>query len=519
MLGLLSKKESKSILKTASADADTLSLAHEKTASFGLSDGESVTTSMLDDKEFEFDSEIINTAAYRKVFNKARSKLPPKKGSQVIAPTRPRAASGVGASETVRLPIIKTFQATHPVKASQKNEYLSPCLIASPQDIVLHSVLPQTSTEGAGDGTSGMREEQFGVVQEEEPESTSKKREYRTPESSIGTTIGTGWRDKVKLARTTDHCHQSAPAGQLLTPQGDDPQSSSNNNSQHAPISSDIEFIRRKPDVLGTKFPRNGLRRFTVLRALLHPNIVRFHDTFQNFSYPAAILNYASIPGENLAQYVAAHPRRTENFSQKFFAQIISAVGYLHRNGVVNPTLSCSEVFLDSNQNAVLTGFRNVKSFDTEHCPALFRGKFVQHICCSDAEASLPFYEGRKADVWGCGTILVSTQYELMTSDTDDLEHFMLTGDLAFAKGIVNSERDDAQLQLEHVFSLMGINHRYYSDHARHLLTRMFAQKIIDRAELPEVARHVWLSDYTNITSDIIKYPISSACLFTVAIS
>ena len=89
MLGLLSRKESKSILKTASDDADTLSLAHEKNASFALSDGESVTTSKLDDKEFEFDSEIINTAAYRKVFNKARSKLPPKKGtrSQSIRPT------------------------------------------------------------------------------------------------------------------------------------------------------------------------------------------------------------------------------------------------------------------------------------------------------------------------------------------------------------------------------------------------------------------------------------------------
>ena len=372
MLGLLSRKESKSILKTASADADTLSLACEKAACFGLSDGESVTTSKLDDKEFEFDSETINTVAYRKVFNKAKSKLPPKKGSQVLFPSLPRAPSGVGAPETVRLPSIKAPVATHPVLASQKNEYFSPRLIASPRDIVLHSVPPQNSTEGAGNGTSGMREEQFGVVREDEPESTSKKSEYRTRWSSIGTTIGTGWRDKVKLARKTDHCPQSVPAGQLLTPQGDDPQSSSNNNSQHAPISSDIEFIRRKPDVLGTNFPGNGLRRFTVLRGLSHPNIIHFHDTFQNFSYPAAILDYASIPGENLAKYVAAHPRRSENFCQKFFAQIISAVGYLHRNGIVNPTLSCSEILLDCNRNAILTGFPNVKALEIQDRPALF---------------------------------------------------------------------------------------------------------------------------------------------------
>ena len=96
-----------------------------------------------------------------------------------------------------------------------------------------------------------------------------------------------------------------------------------------------------------------------------------------------------------------------------------------------------------------------------------------------------------------------------MISDTDDLENFMLTGDLAFAKGIVNSEGDDAQLQLEHQSTLMRITSRYYSDHARHLVTRMFEKPLTKRAHLPEVAEHLWLSDFADIMSDIIQNPIS----------
>ena len=48
------------------------------------------------------------------------------------------------------------------------------------------------------------------------------------------------------------------------------------------------------------------------------------------------------------------------------FAQIISGVGYLHRNGIVHLGLSCSKVLLDRNQNVLLTGFSNMNKFDPE---------------------------------------------------------------------------------------------------------------------------------------------------------
>ena len=192
MLGLLSRKESKSILKTASDDADTLSLAHESKNSLDLPDGESVTTSKLDSREFEFDFELINTAAYRKVFNKARSNLPPEKGSRVHSPPHAPTSSSAIAPVTVGLRSINAHAVIHPVVASQKNEPFISRPNFSFRDIRSHSVIPKDTTEAAGDGAGGMREEQHDADSENQPESTSKKSEFWIGEYSVDTTIGTG---------------------------------------------------------------------------------------------------------------------------------------------------------------------------------------------------------------------------------------------------------------------------------------------------------------------------------------
>ena len=163
MIGLLTKKESKSILKTASDDADTLSLVHENNASDGLSDGESVITSKLDDTEFDFHFEIINTAAYRKAFNKARSRLPSEKESQAVIPPHPPISSGAGASEAANLPSLDLPAAIYAVVAKHKESLSSSGPSDSYRDIGSSFELSKEYSEGACDGSGGMREEQHDV--------------------------------------------------------------------------------------------------------------------------------------------------------------------------------------------------------------------------------------------------------------------------------------------------------------------------------------------------------------------
>ena len=115
-----------------------------------------------------------------------------------------------------------------------------------------------------------------------------------------------------------------------------------------------------------------------ILRGISDPNVIVQYDKLRTNKH-ILVLEY--IPGRCLVECVDVQTYLKEHVSQKVFAQIISAVGYLHRKGIVHPTVSCSEVLLDSDQNAFLTGFSNVKTLIIQDRPIhdgqLYRGAIL----------------------------------------------------------------------------------------------------------------------------------------------
>ena len=418
MLGLLTKKESKSILKSASDDADTLSLAHGNSASVGQPDSESMITSKLDDTEFDFDFEIINTVAYRKVFNKVRSKLSLKKGSQAVILPYPPTSSGAGASETATLRSINSPAAIHAVVASHENISSSRLNDSSrsndsSRDVGSGFVLSKDPPEGAFDGLGWIGEKQLNVDLEDRPLSSPKRSESLFGEYTIGETIGTGQSGEVKLAWKKDH---------------------------KLPVA--IKFIEREPTASHTNHTWKIRHDFAILKDLSHPNIIRLHEMLKTESHLAVVLEH--IPGGTLAEYIAMHIPLSDRVSQRVFAQIVSGVGYLHQRAIVRLGLSCSKVLLDSNKNAILTGFSNLNTFDLKDTD--INSATVQGFSLDQLERSLDpldqpkersfisgdsdpmdyayfmrdhLYEGEKADVYSCGVMLVSIRYDL-TLDAND---------------------------------------------------------------------------------------------------
>ena len=260
MLGLLTKKESKSILKTASDDADTLSLVHEDKASVGLPDGESVVTSKLDDAEFDFDFEIINTAAYRKVFNKARSKLQLEKGSQAVIPLHAPTSHDAGSSETTTLSSTNSPAAIHIVVASHENKFSSSRPADSSRDLGSCSVFSKGSSEGAGNDSGGMPEKQHDIDLGDSSPSPPKRSGFLFGEYTLGKIVGSGQRGEVRQAWKKD---QSLPVA--------------------------IKFFKLEPATLHTIPTRRILDEFEILRGLSHPNIIRLHEILETGSHLAVV--------------------------------------------------------------------------------------------------------------------------------------------------------------------------------------------------------------------------------------
>lgn len=196
-----------------------------------------------------------------------------------------------------------------------------------------------------------------------------------------------------------------------------------------------VKLIRR--ETVGSSPSRMNKieREINVLRKVTHPNIVKCFEVVETEKYIGIILEYASgkthpyhhvciilltrIGGE-LFDYILAHRFLKDPIASKLFAQLISAVKYLHGSGIVHRDLKLENLLLDRNKNIVVTDFGFANTFepgeeDSRDLPARPQSKrdLMQTSCGSPCYAAPELvvsegqYCGRKVDVWSCGVILV----------------------------------------------------------------------------------------------------------------
>jgi protein-serine/threonine kinase len=178
-------------------------------------------------------------------------------------------------------------------------------------------------------------------------------------------------------------------------------------------------------------------REIAILEGLSHPNIVRLHEMVQTEHHIGIILEYAS--GGELFDHILTHRYLKDQPACRLFAQLVSGVGYLHKEGIVHRDLKLENLLLDRNRNIIITdfGFANtfdpsddlsedivynlgkkdfVKQMDLERINSKGhrRGDLMQTSCGSPCYAAPELvvsdclYTGMKVDVWSCGVILVS---------------------------------------------------------------------------------------------------------------
>lgn len=303
----------------------------------------------------------------------------------------------------------------------------------------------------------------------------------------LGNTIGEGEFGKVKLGWKQDSSVQVA-----------------------------IKLIKR--DTVGGNPSRLGKirREVTILRGVHHPNIVRLIDMLETDRYIGIILEYAS--GGELFDYILNHRYLKDSSARRLFSQLVSGVGYLHKKGIVHRDLKLENLLLDRNRNIIITDFGFANTFDPNEelleeeelnltdrdtvkrmgldkvkPNGMRTGDLMQTSCGSPCYAapelvvSDSLYTGRKVDVWSCGVILYA----------------MLAGYLPFDDDPANPEGDNINLLYKYIVSTPLTFPEYVTPHARDLLRRILVPNPRKRADLFEVARHSWLSEYAHVVEFI----------------
>lgn len=90
-------------------------------------------------------------------------------------------------------------------------------------------------------------------------------------------------------------------------------------------------------------------REISILKLLHHPNITRLYEVMESKKYIYLVTEYAGR-GE-IFDHLVSHGRMTEVEAARIFSQIIAAVDFCHRNGVVHRDLKAENVLLDCDLN------------------------------------------------------------------------------------------------------------------------------------------------------------------------
>lgn len=363
-------------------------------------------------------------------------------------------------------------------------------------DITPITGLGLVGSEGVDDGGRG-----GGRSRQDHSKSENSRKHTKFGDYILGQTLGEGEFGKVKMGWKKDGGVEVA-----------------------------IKLIRR--ETLGSNQSRltKIYREIQILRGLEHPNIVRLHEMVETERHIGIILEYAS--GGELFDYILNHRYLKDNAARRLFAQLISGVGYLHKKGIVHRDLKLENLLLDRNRNIIITdfGFANtfnaddelgeeieynlgnrdfVKKMGLEGPEGTRRGDLMQTSCGSPCYAapelvvSDSLYTGRKVDVWSCGVILYA----------------MLAGYLPFDDDPANPEGDNINLLYKYIVSTPLTFPEYVTPHARDLLKRILVPDPRKRADLFEVARHSWLSDYAHVVGFITSSTTTSSDIANTTVS
>ncbi|XP_053673249.1 uncharacterized protein LOC128723521 [Anopheles nili] len=212
-------------------------------------------------------------------------------------------------------------------------------------------------------------------------------------------------------------------------------------------------------------------REISILKVLHHPHITRLYEVMESRNKIYLVTEHAA-QGE-IFDHLVANGRMKEEEAARIFSQIVAAVDYCHRKGIVHRDLKAENVLLDTEMNVKLADFGFSNTF--------VEGQPLRTWCGSPPYAAPEVfqgveYDGPKSDIWSLGVVL----------------YVLVCGALPFDG---NTLHDLRSVVVAGKFRIPF----FMSQECEQLIRHMLVVEPERRYSLKQIAHHQWLAQYNSI--------------------
>lgn len=170
-----------------------------------------------------------------------------------------------------------------------------------------------------------------------------------------------------------------------------------------------VKVLELPPDIDPTKSSTyvSFLKEIDMLKALKHPNIVRYIGSTTEGSTINVLLEY--VPGGSIASMVAKYGSFEEPMMQRFSRHILRALAYLHENNIAHRDVKGANILVDLEGVAKLADFGCSKSISVKS--GVMGAENFQTMLGTPywmaPEVMRQEGHGRMADIWSFGCTLI----------------------------------------------------------------------------------------------------------------
>lgn len=190
-----------------------------------------------------------------------------------------------------------------------------------------------------------------------------------------------------------------------------------------------------------------------------------------------------SSKGGELFDHILAHRYLKDKDAQRLFAQLVSAVAYLHEKKIVHRDLKLENLLLDRKRNIIVTDFGFANRFQDKESDLMATSCGSPCYAAPELVVQDGRYVGSAVDVWSCGVILYA----------------MLAGYLPFDDDPMNPDSENINLLYKYIINTKLTFPEWITALARDLLNMMLVPDPTKRCGLEDVMQHEWLKDYTRL--------------------